>query len=153
MSMKNIIVKQYRENVNRAKAQVQGLFVPSEGWIRAVRKSLGMSGAQLGKRLGVTRGAVSINEKAELSGAITIKTMQNMAEAMGCRFVYAVVPEHDIENVIKQRAWDKAHAQVKSASVHMALEDQALSKSKLKDQIKRLASEMETSGSKLWNDE
>lgn len=62
--MKHIVAKQYRENVNLARKKLEGLAIPSEGWLRTVRKALGMSGAQLGRKLDVTRGAVSINEKA-----------------------------------------------------------------------------------------
>ena len=154
MSMKSVVIKQYKENVNRAREQVGSLSVPSEGWIRTVRKALGMSGAQLGRRIGITRGAVSNNEKAELSGGMTIKTMQQMAEAMDCRFVYAIVPEGDIEEIVRRRASQKACAQVKEASIQMALEDQALSRSKLDAEIERLASEMiEKGNSGLWNDE
>ncbi|PHS69684.1 MAG: transcriptional regulator [Methylophaga sp.] len=157
MNMKSVVIKQYRENVNRAKAQVDGLFVPSEGWVRTVRTALGMSGAQLGRRMGITRGAISNNEKAELSGGITIKTMQQMAEAMGCRFVYAIVPEkdiEDIEDIVNKRALEKARAEVKEASIHMALEDQALSKDKQWDDIERLASDMVKNPTfDLWNDE
>jgi predicted DNA-binding mobile mystery protein A len=154
MSLKTVVIQQYRENVNRVKRKVDGLFVPSEGWIRTVRTALGMSGAQLGRRLGVTRASVSNTEKAELNGGVTLKAMQQMAEGMGCRFVYAIVPEKDIEAVVYRRAVEKAREQVKAASVHMALEDQALSKDKLEVEVKRLADEMlDKSSSELWNDE
>lgn len=128
--------------------------MPSEGWIRSVRIALGMSGAQLGRRLGVTRASVSNTEKAELNGGVTLKAMQQMAEGMGCRFVYAIVPEKDIEDVVYQRALVKAREQVKAASVHMALEEQALSKDQLDIEVKRLADEMlDTGSTELWNDE
>ena len=150
--MKHIVAKQYRENVNLARKKLEGLAIPSEGWLRTARKALGMSGAQLGRKLDVTRGAVSINEKAELSGGITIKTMQQMAESMGCRFVYAVVPETDIEDIVMKRARTKATKQVRNASVHMALENQLLAEEKLVAEVERLAKEMiETSPSDLWN--
>lgn len=150
--MKHIVAKQYRENVNLARKKLEGLAIPSEGWLRTARKALGMSGAQLGRKLDVTRGAVSINEKAELSGGITIKTMQQMAESMGCRFVYAVVPETDIEDILMKRARTKATKQVRNASVHMALENQLLAEEKLVAEVERLAKEMiETSPSDLWN--
>jgi len=152
--MKHIIAKQYRENVNLARKKLEGLAIPSEGWLRTVRKALGMSGAQLGRKLDVTRGAVSINEKAELSGGITIKTMQQMAESMGCRFVYAVVPEIDVEDILMKRARVKATKQVRNASFHMALENQLLAEEKLVAEVERLAKEMiETSPSDLWNDD
>jgi predicted DNA-binding mobile mystery protein A len=152
--MKHIVAKQYRENVNLARKKLEGLTTPSEGWLRTVRKALGMSGAQLGRKLDVTRGAVSINEKAELSGGITIKTMQQMAESMGCRFVYAVVPETDVEDILIKRARLKAMKRVRKASVHMALENQLVAEGKLVAEVERLAQEMiETSPSDLWNDD
>jgi predicted DNA-binding mobile mystery protein A len=154
MSLKTVVIQQYRENVNRVKHKVDGLVVPSEGWVRSVRTALGMSGALLGRRLGVTRASVSNTEKAELNGGVTLKAMQQMAEGMGCRFVYAIVPEKDIEAVVYRRAVEKARERVKAASVHMALEDQALSKDKLEVEVKRLADEMlDKSNSELWNDE
>lgn len=154
MDMKKVITKQYRENVNRARSQLRGLAVPSEGWIRTVRKALGMSGAQLARRIGVTRALVSNTEKAELEGGVTLKAMQNMAESMNCRFVYAIVPEQEIEEIVRKRALQKARAEVKAASIHMALEEQALSKDKLEEQIQSLAKEMmDKANSDLWNDE
>jgi transcriptional regulator with XRE-family HTH domain len=57
-----------------------------------MRKALGMSGAQLARKMGVSRALVSQAESNEVSGNVTMKTMQTMAEAMGCRFVYAVLP-------------------------------------------------------------
>ncbi|MEQ3763036.1 MAG: mobile mystery protein A [Alcanivorax sp.] len=154
MNMKRIVQKQYRENVNRARAQLVGLTIPSEGWIRTVRQALGMSGAQLARRMGVTRGLVSNTEKAELAGGVTIKAMQNMAHSMNCRFVYAIVPEHDIEEIVQKRALEKARAQVKQVSVHMALEEQALSEEKLREQVQSFAEELlKNSNSDLWNDE
>ena len=149
-----MVQKQYQENVDNAREQLAGLTIPAEGWIRTVRQALGMSAAQLARRMGVTRGLVSNTEKAEREGGVTIKAMQNMAQSMNCRFVYAIVPEHDIEEIVKSRALDKAKTQVMQVNVQMALEEQALSKHKLQEQINSLANElMENPRSGLWNDE
>lgn len=155
MSIEKIVLKQYQEKVNRAVDQFGGHFLPvSEGWLRTVRKALGMSGPQLAKRLGVTKGQVSKTEKGEVLGSVTLKTMKNMAEALDCRFVYAVIPEKEIEQVIKDQAIKKAKAQVKDASTHMALEAQALNKEKLNAEVERIASQiMDKMPSDLWNDE
>ena len=73
---------------------------------------------------------------------------------MNCRLVYAVIPEKEIEQVIKERAIKKARAQVKIASTHMALEAQALNKDKLNAEIERIASEIvDKMPADLWNDE
>jgi len=113
-----------------------------------------MTGPQLAKKLGVTKARISKAEHDEPSGSVTLKSMQAMAQAMGCRFVYAVVPEQEVEEVIKQRAIQRARAKVKLASTHMALEAQSLSNEQLDFEIERLAAEIiEKMPSNLWNDE
>ena len=154
MGISRIVAKQYRDKVNQAYHQLGSLSLPPEGWLRTVRHALGMSGPQLASRLGVTKSRISKAEQDELTGSVTIKTMKSMAEAMNCRFVYAVVPDQEIEEMIKKRALQKAREQVKSASTHMALEAQTLSDDQLAFEIDRFASEMvEKKSSKLWSDE
>ncbi|MEH6591334.1 MAG: mobile mystery protein A [Halioglobus sp.] len=153
MGINRIVAKQYRDKVNQAYHELGSLSLPPEGWLRTVRHAFGMSGSQLAKRLGVTKARVSKAEQGELTGSVTIKTMQSMAEAMNCRFVYAVVPDQEIEEMIKRRAFQKAGEQVKNASTHMALEAQTLSDDQLSFEIDRIASEMvEKMPSDLWND-
>lgn len=153
MSIKKIVTTQYQSLVNRAAASTRELSVPKEGWIRTVRKALGMSGAQLARRLGVTRALVSNTERAELSGSVTIKAVQQMARAMDCQFVYAIVPAGTVQDMISQRARDKALAIVDRASKHMALEAQTLSKEQIDFEIRRLQQEFVNAlPSDLWND-
>ncbi len=155
MSIEKIVAKQYRDKVNQAVSQFDGFsMLPQEGWLRTVRTALGMSGPQLAKRLGVTKARISKAEQDEPSGSVTLKTMQAMAEAMDCKFVYAVVPKQDVEDIIKQRAIEKAKVQVKSASTQMALEAQALSKEQLEYEVERIAAQIvEKMPSDLWNEE
>jgi predicted DNA-binding mobile mystery protein A len=143
MGIEAIVLKQYRDKVDQAVIRFGGYFMPvSEGWLKTVRKALGMSGAQLAKRLGVTKGRISQAESGELSGGVTLRTMHAMAQAMDCRFVYAIVPEKDIESIISEQAVIKAKARVKAASTHMALESQSLDKQALDSEIERIASEI-----------
>lgn len=155
MGIEAVVLKQYQSKVNQTLKQFEGYAMPSsEGWIKTVRKALGMSGTQLANRLGVTKGRVSQAESAELSGSATLKSMQNMAQAMNCRFVYAIIPEKEIESVIRDRATLKAKEQVRAASTQMALEAQALSDEQLSYEVDRLVSEIiEKMPSNLWNDE
>lgn len=137
--MKDIVIRQYQKMVNTVAKDAQGIAHPPEGWIRTVRKALGMSGAQLARRLGATRAFVSQTEKNELNGSITVKNLQKMAEAMGCRFVYSLVPvTGNIEDLIAARAKDKAKKLVEKTGKHMALEAQALSVQQMCDEIERL---------------
>ncbi len=152
MSVKTVVARQYRDNVNIARAKLAGIEQPSEGWLRTVRKALGMSGAQLARRMGITRGAISNNERAEIEGAISLKTIQQMAAAMNCRFVYAVIPEQNVENVMAQRAHEKAKQLVRQASVHMALEDQVISAERLNEEVAGIVKELLDKPSNLWDE-
>jgi predicted DNA-binding mobile mystery protein A len=153
MGINRIVAKQYRDKVNLAFHQLGNLSMPPEGWLRTVRQALGMSGPQMAKRLAVTKARISRAEQDELRGRVTLKTMQSMAEAMNCRFIYAVVPDQEIEEMIKKRALQKAREQVNAASTHMALEAQALNDEQLTFEIDRIASGIiEKMPSDLWND-
>ncbi|WP_127077263.1 mobile mystery protein A [Rhodomicrobium lacus] len=142
MSIKRAVREQYQAIVDRAAGQTIGLRVPPEGWLRTMRKALGMSGAQLGRRMGLTRARIAAAEHAELSGAITLKSMQAAAEAMGCRFVYAVVPQTTVEEAVGAQARKKALAIVHAASGHMALESQTLPDDRIARQVTRLAEDL-----------
>ena len=67
--------------------------VPGEGWIRAVRTQKNMLGKQLAQKLRVSAARISVLEKDERRGAVTLKMMQKAAEALDCRFVYALIPK------------------------------------------------------------
>ncbi len=154
MSVKTITSKQYQDKVNTTATKLRKVDTPPEGWLRTVRKALGMSVAQLARRLRVTRAHVNKTEKGELSGSMTIKTLQNMAEAMGCRLVYAVVPEHDVEKILAARAKKKAMKIVEEATKHMALEEQALSEKQMAFEVERLQKEMlKDLPANFWNNE
>lgn len=141
MSLQTAARDDYRRLVDRT-AKAAFPETPPEGWLRTVRKALRMSGPQLAARLGVTRARVAQAEQAELSGAATIRSMQAAANALGCRFVYAIVPDGSVGDVVAAQAQKKAAALVEAASLHMALEAQALPEAGNARQIARLAREI-----------
>ena len=61
-------------------------------WIRSMRIKQGLKGFQLAERLHVSAARVSVLEKDEKRGAVTLKMMEKAASAMGCRFEYRIVP-------------------------------------------------------------
>jgi predicted DNA-binding mobile mystery protein A len=154
MSVKNTVMRQYQAIVDRTAQGFEQAPEPSEGWIATARKALGMSAAQLARRMGVTRARISQAEQAEQTGGVTLKTLHATAEAMGCRFVYAIVPpDGHIEDVIAAQAHSKASALVEKASAHMALENQSLSDAQNRDEIERMARELaRTMPADFWND-
>src|SRR6266849_5742373 len=77
---------------------------PPKGWLRAIRDALGMTSAQFARRLGVSQPRIIELEQSEVSGGVTLNTLQRAAEALGCRFVYALVPEQPLEDTVRARA-------------------------------------------------
>lgn len=155
MSVKATAARQYRAIVDRAAMSIgKQPSLPGEGWIATARKALGMSAAQLARRLGVTRARVSQAEQAELSGGVTLKTMHAAAQAMGCRFVYAIVPVNGrVEDVIVAQARKKAQALVEKANVHMALELQSLPEEKNRAEVERITNDLvRTMPANFWAD-
>ena len=151
MSVRQAVRQQYQAVVNLARGG--NIQVPAEGWIRTVRKALGMSGAQLAGRMGVTRARIAQVEQAELEGGVTLKSMQATAEAMGCRFAYAFVPPDTIEKLIIAQARKKAQAIVATAGKHMAPEDQTVTDSRTRQEVTRLTNElMYEMPSDFWQD-
>ncbi|WP_441233871.1 mobile mystery protein A [Bradyrhizobium sp. 930_D9_N1_4] len=155
MSVKTIVQQQYRNIVDSAAARVAGLTTPPEGWLRTARSALGMSGTDVANKMGVTRARITKAEHAELTGGITLKSMQVTAEAMGCRFVYAIIPASGhVEDLITAQARTKAMAIVGTASKHMALEDQTLPDDKIAEQVERLTRELALEmPSNFWRDQ
>ena len=60
-------------------------------WIRRTRKKQGLKGFQLAERMQVSAARVSVLEKDEARGAVTLKMMERAAKAMGCKFEYRIV--------------------------------------------------------------
>jgi predicted DNA-binding mobile mystery protein A len=132
---------------------LQHVIVPPIGWIKAIRNGIGMSMEQLGKKLSITKQGVMDIEKREKEGAITIKSLQEIAKAMDMKLVYGFVPnEGDLEQMIETRAIEMAKKIVERTSNTMKLEDQANSKKRIEKAIKERASEIINKTPKiLWD--
>ena len=126
---------------------------PVKGWLRSVRESLGMSGRQFARRLGVSPPRVTSLEQSELSGSTTIKTMRQAAEALDCIFVYAVIPRESLTATIRRQAESLAGSRMNRVSHSMLLEAQQLSGSEQREafaaEVKKL---MHTMPKELWED-
>ena len=125
-SRKMLIISQLDETLRKLRP-LRDMSVPPRGWIRAIRDALGMSGRQLADRLNVYKARTSRMEKDELAGAVSLKTMQRVAEALDCSFVYGFVPRTSLANAVRDQAKRVASKRMERASHTMALEDQALS--------------------------
>lgn len=127
---------------------------PPKGWVRAIREALGMTTAQLGKRIGVTQSRAFDIEKSEVSGRITLESLERAAHALDCRLVYALVPRLPLESLAEECALKLAKEKLRSTSHSMALEGQRVSRADEEFQVKELAKRLlEKPGSALWKEE
>jgi predicted DNA-binding mobile mystery protein A len=134
------------QQLNEKMDQLSGLqhvIVPPIGWIKAIRNGIGMSMEQLGKKLFITKQGVMDIEKREKEGAITIKSMQEIAKAIDMQFVYGFVPNAgSLDQMIEMRALEMATKIVQRTSTTMKLEDQVNSKERIEKAIKERAAEI-----------
>lgn len=134
-------------------APLKQLVIPPTGWVKAIRISLGMSMQQLGKRLNVSKQGVMDMEKRESEGAITIKSLQQIAHALDMQLVYGFVPnDGSLDALIEKRAIALATQIVMRTANHMKLENQANSEERLESAIKERAAAIKREMPKiLWD--
>jgi predicted DNA-binding mobile mystery protein A len=99
---------------------------PVRGWIKAVREALGMTTAQLARRLGVKQPSVVALEQSEAKGTIELATLQRAAAALDCSLVYALIPNKPLERAVRDRARAFARRRREPVEHSMLLEDQTV---------------------------
>jgi len=126
---------------------------PPRGWLRAIREALGMTTTQMARRLGVSQPRIIALEKAEVSGAASIQTLREAAEALGCTLVYAIVPTTTLDAMVRARAAQRVEEDLDRLQHTMRLENQAVGEPDLEDQRRRLIDELLASSPRgLWQD-
>jgi predicted DNA-binding mobile mystery protein A len=100
--------------------------VPPVGWIRAIRSALGMSQADLAARVGVTPAAVAALERSERQETITLGKLAELARAMDCTVVYALVPNTTLDDTVHRQAQRRAAEALDYVGRTMELEAQGL---------------------------
>lgn len=127
--------------------------LPPGGWVKTIREALGMSAAQLARRLGVSRAAVYKLEDRETGRNVTLQQLDKAAEALGCEVVYAVVPRQSLEQTIRDRARRKAEQQLRSANASMGLEAEGVEDSDFSTAVTAASSYTEALTDRyLWED-
>ncbi|WP_417485193.1 mobile mystery protein A [Maricaulis salignorans] len=131
-----------RKQLDQKLAPLRGeaAFVrPAKGWVRAIRDALGMTGRQLAARLGIKQPTLVALEQGEVNGTITIGRLKELAEALDCTLVYALVPNRPLQQIVEERARHLANLRLTRTHHSMRLEDQGLNVDDLADERDRLA--------------
>lgn len=126
---------------------------PQRGWVYTIRTALKMSLRQLGNKLSVSPQSVKEMEEREVSGSITLKSLNELARVLDMKLVYGFVSKHEsLEKMIEKRAIEIAQEIVMRTNTTMILEDQQISSEKIKQAIDRKAFEIKNEMPKyLWD--
>ena len=115
---------------------------PHTGWIRALRNALGMSGADLARRMGVSQQRIPAIERGEQNMTIKLDTLMRAADALDCALVYALVPRTSLNDMVTAQAQRRATEHVRRVTHHSRLEDQQPADDDIAAQIEELAADL-----------
>jgi predicted DNA-binding mobile mystery protein A len=114
---------------------------PQKGWLRAIREATGISLRGMATRLKKTPTLAAKLEKSEEEYRITLASLRDAADALGCQLVYALVPKSgSIQQLAEEGARTKAAENVRAVEHSMALENQAVGgiEDKIEEETKRI---------------
>lgn len=148
---KRLAVSQLDETLSRHK-ELSHAPSPTKGWIKAIRRALGMTAQQLGARTGMSQAAITQIEMSEVRKTATIATMEKIAKALDCTLVYTLVPNTTLAQTLTSRITEVARQKVLGSARSMALENQAIPDAQTRKQIELLADEiMATLPRYIWD--
>ncbi|MBU0561772.1 MAG: mobile mystery protein A [Bacteroidetes bacterium] len=132
---RKLIIEQLGKKYERL-SQLSESDIPSKGWIYSIRTALNMSLAQLAKRLNKSVPTIKEIEQREETKSITLGKLQEVAEALNFRLIYALIPnEKSIDAIIEKRANEVARQIVIRTSHTMKLENQENQKERIEQAI------------------
>ena len=147
MDNKKILRHSYQKKFDVLKKAV--IERPKQGWLKTIREFLGMTTTQLAKKIDVSQPRVINMEKNEQN--IKISTMERIADALNCDFVYAFEPRENIDDIIYNQAKKKALKIMNKVNKNMGLENQlAESEDTLEDLIKELS---DNNIARIWDED
>ncbi len=94
-----------------------------------------MSQEALAERLGIAAPSLAKLEKNELRDTISIGKLADVARAMDCRLVYALVPNASLEYTVQRQAERVASTMLGYVAATMDLEDQTVEADRRADQV------------------
>ena len=128
--------------------------IPKKGWVNMIRLALGLSTYQLAKRMNVYQSRVVQIEEAERKKAVTLKTLEKAAEAMGCKLVYGLIPCTTLHDILERQAKKVAKRILSRVTHTMELEEQGIDAKKMQQQFEDLIKELlEGNPKKLWSED
>lgn len=103
--------------------------MPHKGWLKTVRTALGLTTAQLAKKIGTQAPGINQFENNEITKKATLGSLDRAARAMNCQLVWAIIPEPgyaSLSEIVEYRARKLAEKIVKTVDQTMNLEAQGI---------------------------
>jgi predicted DNA-binding mobile mystery protein A len=148
---KKLMREQVQESLNNF-LELAKKPIPKKGWIRTIREALGMSSYVLANRVGCSRANITSIEHREKNGTISLKTLEEVAQALNCKLVYCLVPIESLDKILEHQARSLAKEKISLINHSMKLEQQGLSSKQLKQQEDDLVQELLQGNPKnLWD--
>ena len=72
-------------------------IIEKKDWLRSVRKAQGIKRIELAEKLGVSPARVSMMERDEDKGTLTLKSLERAAQALDCELVYLFIPKKSLQ--------------------------------------------------------
>lgn len=135
----------------KAFALGRNIIRPKSGWIKAIRESIGMTTAQLAKRMGIQQSGVTLLEQREVLKTVSLDTLERAAESMNCRLIYAIVPDDSLEKIVDNQAHLAAQEILKNTLNTMELESQIVGQNETSLHLEELSLEIKNKlDRRLW---
>ena len=147
MDSKKQMRKSYQKKFDLFKKNV--MEIPPQGWVKTIRDFFGMTTTQLAKRLGVSQSRIVRIEQNEKNTKIS--TMERIAEAINCEFVYAFVPREKIDDIIYNQVKKKALKILNKVNTNMVLENQLTQNNDTLDEL--IQELLNNNLSRIWDEE
>jgi len=147
MNNKKLLRRSYQKKFNALKNTI--IESPPQGWLKTIREFLGMTTTQLAKKINVAQPRVINLEKNEKNTKIS--TMERIADALNCDFVYAFIPRENIDDIIYNQAKKKALKILSKVHTNMSLENQLADSDELVEDI--INDLLDDNISRIWDEE
>ena len=145
-----IIIREQLDDTLSRFSTIASVNRPMKGWIRAIRDALGMNMRQFAERLGVSKSRIPRIEHDEITGSLTLKTMNRVADKLDCVFVYGFVPRTSLDDTVRKQASIIAQKRMNRLMHTMSLEAQGLSSKNAKKAFNNMVEEIIDLPSMLW---
>lgn len=154
MKRSKALIKTQRKSLDEKLSVFQdakSLLNPRNGWVKAIRESLGMTTSQLAERIGIQQSGVTYLEQREAAQTVSLESLDRAAKAMNCRLIYALVPESSLEEIVEKQARKAATEILKNTLHSMELEQQVAGSAETNLHLEELTQEIKAKmDSRLW---